>query len=305
MHGIHIVIVTYNGETWIQRCLQSIIDAAPDAIVHIIDNCSSDKTVAICEEMGFDVKSTMENLGFGRANNMGIEQSLNAGAEDILLLNQDAYLTKESINNFYSSPIDPCIPQVHAFLQMNGDGTDFDRNFKNTYLKENYCPGFLNDFKSQSLKESYDIKFANAAAWVIPKTLIEQIGGFNPSFFHYGEDDNYIHRVHFHGFKIILRPRCQVFHDRGPAELNPYHRDALIKERRFLLNISHPSRNDSAARIRFQQKRVYLQKRFKRIPKNKIIELIHLEFMQRNKVKDIIRNRERSQKKGYTFLDLP
>ena len=63
------------------------------------------------------------------------------------------------------------------------------------------------------LKEVYDTKYVNAAAWLLPRKTLETVGGFDPIFSHYGEDDNYIHRVIFHGMKIGVCPFSVVVHD--------------------------------------------------------------------------------------------
>jgi GT2 family glycosyltransferase len=43
---------------------------------------------------------------------------------------------------------------------------------------------------------------------------IEIVGGFDPSFFMYGEDDNYMLRVKYYGLKIGVCPSAKIYHDR-------------------------------------------------------------------------------------------
>ena len=65
----------------------------------------------------------------------------------------------------------------------------------------------------QYSSDIYDFKFINAAAWFIPIKVFYNVGGFDPIFFMYGEDDNYSQRVQFHGFKIGVIPNAMIFHD--------------------------------------------------------------------------------------------
>ena len=51
------------------------------------------------------------------------------------------------------------------------------------------------------------------------KTL-ETIGGFDPIFFLYGEDDNYLQRMEYHGVKLGLVPKVQIIHDHQENEKN-------------------------------------------------------------------------------------
>ena len=53
----------------------------------------------------------------------------------------------------------------------------------------------------------------NAATWLIPKNTLETVGGFDPMFFMYGEDDNYCQRVQYHGLNIGITPNCLIKHD--------------------------------------------------------------------------------------------
>jgi len=62
---------------------------------------------------------------------------------------------------------------------------------------------------------SSKVPFVNAVAWLISRECLETIGGFDPLFFHYGEDDNYSQRVIYHGFKIGVLLKVFVIHDRA------------------------------------------------------------------------------------------
>ena len=90
---VHIVIVTYNGMSWLPKCLDSIPDGMPTIVV---DNASTDQTCFYIqkEHPAVHVLAQKENLGFGRANNLGIQKALDEQTDAVFLLNQDAYLQK-------------------------------------------------------------------------------------------------------------------------------------------------------------------------------------------------------------------
>ncbi|WP_449399765.1 glycosyltransferase family 2 protein [Chryseobacterium wanjuense] len=71
----------------------------------------------------------------------------------------------------------------------------------------------ISDLYFQTLKPLYELDFMNAAHWLLPRNTIETVGGFNPFFFHYGEDNEYVNRVHFHKKKVFLAPESKVVHD--------------------------------------------------------------------------------------------
>ena len=64
---------------------------------------------------------------------------------------------------------------------------------------------------------------------MISRQTVETIGGFDPLFFHYGEDINYCQRLHFHKKLIAFTPWATVCHDRGEhGNMAVYNKRAVI-----------------------------------------------------------------------------
>lgn len=91
---ILVIIVSYNFERWIDRCLNSLRQSEQQADVVVIDNASQDRTVSLIESRYPEVRliKSKENLGFGRANNIGMKIALKEGYDAVFLLNQDAWI---------------------------------------------------------------------------------------------------------------------------------------------------------------------------------------------------------------------
>lgn len=207
-----IVIVTYNGSQWLQRCL----DSCKQYPMIIVDNASQDNTINIIRnsEANYQLIELEKNLGFGRANNVGIQHALELGVDYVFLLNQDAYLTPGTLEKLIevhsSSPDFGILSPIH----LNGDGTAVDLNFSN-HVGARRNPDFYSDFILQKeLQSVYEFDFVNAAAWLISSNALRTVGGFHPEFFMYGEDDNLCDRMRFHGFKIGVIPNVFIQHDR-------------------------------------------------------------------------------------------
>lgn len=82
MCALSVVIITYNEEKNIQRCLESVKDIADEII--IVDSYSDDKTVAICEQ--YNAQITMHAFnGFGKQ-----KQFANSLATHDMILSMDA-----------------------------------------------------------------------------------------------------------------------------------------------------------------------------------------------------------------------
>jgi GT2 family glycosyltransferase len=206
------IIVTYNGMQWIEECIDSVYETST---VIVVDNLSTDNTVNFIKNRYQDVKilEQNENLGFGKANNVGISYALNNGAEYALLLNQDAKMGKDSTEhlfNFAKSNTDyGILSPIHCDWSGNYLESSFSRYVDYKSNKDFYSDFVLN--KAQ--KPVYNVPFIAAACWFLPKKVFETIGGFDPIFFHLGEDVNYTQRVIYHGFKIGVLPEIKVFHD--------------------------------------------------------------------------------------------
>jgi GT2 family glycosyltransferase len=96
--SLAIVIVSYNVRRDLEICLRSIVDrTAPLATtIVVVDNASIDGTPAMVRATFPTVRviETGENLGFARANNVGIR----ATATDlVLLLNPDTHVPADAI----------------------------------------------------------------------------------------------------------------------------------------------------------------------------------------------------------------
>lgn len=220
-HNTYIIIVTYNAMPWLKKCLESIDFTAYKVVV--VDNASQDETVRIIEQDYPHIKLFKEthNLGFGQANNKGISYALQQGAEQVFLLNQDAYLIDDAlerlINLQQQNPNYGILSPIHT----NANQTKLDRNFSN-YVRFDNNPFFYADHVlGKSLQPIYEVPFVNAAGWLISKSCLMAVGGFDPLFFHYGEDDNYCQRARYHGFQIGVSSNTFMIHDREDRHEEP------------------------------------------------------------------------------------
>lgn len=178
----------------------------------MIDNNSTDGTTSIIRTNWPEVTlhCSEKNLGFGAGNNLGIGMSLKAGADYVFLLNHDAWPLKGSIQHAVEALSKNPILGIVSPLHVQADEVTPDQLFAR-YVTQ---AGTTFDEVRNSI-ETVPIPFINAAAWIIPRGTLEKVGGFSPLFYHYGEDRDYVERIHYHGFKLGVVPGFTVVHDRG------------------------------------------------------------------------------------------
>ncbi|UOU99041.1 glycosyltransferase family 2 protein [Chryseobacterium daecheongense] len=218
MPKISCIIVTYNAMRWAERCFNSLKQSSVPVRCIVIDNGSTDGTQEYVKTYFPEVEliQSEDNLGFGKANNIGIEKAYKEGSEFFYLMNQDAWLYPDSIEKLLAVyDVYPVQEEIGILSPMHINGTEKQLDiFLDKYIAINFeKTRLISDLYFQNLKPFYEMKFINAAHWFIPRHTIETVGGFNPYFFHYGEDVEYANRVHFHQKKIILVPGSKVIHD--------------------------------------------------------------------------------------------
>lgn len=228
MKRILVIVVTYNGMRWLDRCLGSLRTSSVPVDAVVVDNCSSDGTQEYIVNNYPEVRliCTGENLGFGRANNIGFRMAMDEGYDYVYLLNQDAWIFPDTFSAMTAAMEDDRRLGVLSPMQMTASVDRPDPRF------ERWCPtDALVEFREvqNGMKDCgrvYTVPFVMAAHWMISMECLKTTGGFSPSFAHYGEDDNFLHRAQYHGFRCGILSSVGAVHDR---ELRPMTRQASMR----------------------------------------------------------------------------
>ncbi len=229
---------------WIDRCLESVAQSNLPADIYVIDNGSTDGTIKHIRENYKNVAllESSENLGFGKANNLGLEYAVAKGYDYVYLLNQDAWVSPATIGTLVE--INKRRPDfgILSPVQINASGA-LDRNFSYCCPRE-----VLSDFFQEKLKDLYEVSEVMAAHWLISSDCLRKTGAFSPAFPHYGEDNNYVQRAALHGFKTGIVTGTKAVHDRENRPLTK----AQIMYRQYIAAItdySNPLISQSLLRI--------------------------------------------------------
>lgn len=218
--SVYCIIVTYNAMKWVTKCFTSIRKADYPIKTIVIDNGSTDGTQDTIKEKFSEVELIQSNinLGFGKANNIGIKRAISQGADFIFLLNQDAYLYKGSLKALIGSFDRDLSIGVVSPVHLAGDQKNLDIGFYD-YIRPENTPQLLGDLFLNNLKPLYSTNFVNAAAWIIKSEVIKKIGIFHPIFDHYGEDEEFIYRLKLNNFCMCVYTNFHIVHDR-PQKFN-------------------------------------------------------------------------------------
>lgn len=216
MPKVLVIIVTYNARKWIRQCLSSIDIQKYDTLV--VDNHSADDTIHLIHSEFPDVMLSIQsqNLGFGKANNIGLQKAMDEDYDYVLLLNQDAWVLPNTIDDLMAAHGSNPQYGVLSPMQYHSMTNDIERQFA-IYVKRYKVDVFSKDIEP--------VEFANAAIWLISKQCIARVGGFDPLFPHYGEDTDYLQRVHHKGYKVGIVPKIIAYHDRESTTTSNIKKD--------------------------------------------------------------------------------
>ena len=302
---VFVVIVTYNGSKWVDPCFSSLRRSTIPLQTIVIDNGSTDDTLALIESRFPEVQvvRTGKNLGFGKANNVGMELAYQQGADYVFLLNQDAWIEPDAVEKLVAAHRKYPAYGVISPMHMNGAGDALDYGFSN-YIAPNKCRGLYSDIFFGTVKDIYDASFVNAAAWSMTRECLEKVGGFSPSFFHYGEDDNYTQRLQYHRLKLGVLPAARISHDREQRPASKFFEDGETFRRELIQRSSNPNQHVSFAREGIA---VFAHLVFSLLRMDKAgvkLQLRKLKLFAAIDKKAVIANRERSKQASAAFLDL-
>ena len=98
MSRLLVIVVTFNGMRWLERCLGSVQSSNVEADLFVVDNNSSDGSADfVAERFPHALLVRLENnLGFARANDIGLKYALDKDYDFVYLLNQDAWVMPDT-----------------------------------------------------------------------------------------------------------------------------------------------------------------------------------------------------------------
>ena len=235
---ILVIVVTYNGLRWLDRCLGSVRASELPADLFVWDNDSSDGSADFVAG-GFPeaklVRSAV-NLGFAEANNHGLRYALDEGYDYAYLLNQDAWLDPAALGTLVDAHKAHPDFAVLSPLQMTDGFAALDGQFGKIYATA---------VGGDSGRDSAPLAVTRvmAAHWLVPREALEKVGLFDPLFPIYGNDDNWCDRARYHGYKVGIVPAARAVHDRASREEpkeKVIHRNYFMGSLRRLCDINRP-----------------------------------------------------------------
>ena len=230
---LSIIVVSYNTRQLLDDCLRSLYaaEAPPGGMeVIVVDNASADGSPAMVRERYPQARLIVsaENRGYSAANNQGAAV---AAGDTLLYLNSDTVVAADAL----VKPL--CYLQDHPqagaltvrLVYPSGErDPDNHRGFPTpwnafchfTLLSRLFphSPRFKGDFRSyEDFSAVHPVPVIAGSYMMMPRALDRQLGGWDETYFFYGEDIDYCYRIHEAGYEIIYYPLVEVVHYKGAS----------------------------------------------------------------------------------------
>jgi N-acetylglucosaminyl-diphospho-decaprenol L-rhamnosyltransferase len=202
-HTVAVVSVAYGSAQVLPGMVESLPAGTP---VIIVDNGPDDGLRDWAMARGITVIVPAENLGFGRACNLGAQS---ATADFVLFLNPDARLDPDALHLLLSAATD--FPKASAFAPMlRGDDGHLDFKRRSFLKRADQAP------RSPG-PDPMAVPSLSGAVLLIRRAAFEAVGGFDPAIFLYYEDDDLAFRLRRDQGPLMLVPAAVAHHASGQS----------------------------------------------------------------------------------------
>ena len=247
--SVFVVVLSWNGWELLDCCLESLRrQTYSNRTILVVDNGSRDRTLENVRRLYPEALliENGENLGFSAGNNVGIRSALMAGADYVVLLNQDTEVDPTWLSELVDvaereASIGAVASRMYFHthrsilnstgIVLNLAGMGWDREFGRV---------------DQALfSEPDEVLGVTGGAMFLRATALRQVGLLDPDYFAYYEDLDLCVRLREAGYRLVYAPRAMLRHRFSTAlKDNPARREILQLSNRWRFVLKHYSISD-------------------------------------------------------------
>lgn len=218
---VAVVVLDWNGGAETLACLDSVLATRFRPLdVWLVDNASRAPVLDEARRRHPEVRTIANpsNLGYAGGNNVGIRQALAAGADFVLILNNDARLRPDTVDEMVAvARRDARIAAVGAKVLRLED----PRRLWMAWGEVTYRQSLVrlvgeNELDGPAVSAERDVDWVSGAAILLARPALLALGAFDEDFFAYHEEVDWCASAREQGWRVVYAPRAVALH-RGQA----------------------------------------------------------------------------------------
>ena len=223
---VDVVTVTFRSAATVRGALDPLV-GQPSVRVIVVDNASDDATRDVISALPVETIALGANGGFAHGCNVGVAAGR---APYVLLLNPDARISHQALQTLVAElEQDGCVGAAAPRIVEPDGSLNFSLRrsprLRSTFAQALFLHRLLPSasWVDEVVRDRALYERAHAAEWVsgacllVRRSLLEQIGGLDESFFHYSEDVDLCARIWEAGYEVRFVPRASASHEGGAS----------------------------------------------------------------------------------------
>jgi GT2 family glycosyltransferase len=205
-----IVIVAYNSGPALVRCLESLLAEGGENELIVVNNGERSAEIEQAAAMpNVRVLEPMENLGYAGGSSLGARE---ATGDVLVFLNPDTTIAPGAIGELVRALEDESVAIAMARLRLMDDPERLNAAGCAIHVSGlAWSAGYGEP--ADSITETTEITYANGSALAIRAERFRELGGFTDELFIYHEDLELGWKARMRGYRIVIEPRADVFHE--------------------------------------------------------------------------------------------
>jgi GT2 family glycosyltransferase len=224
------VVVAYEPGAELITCLEALQRGAAtrSEIIVVANSPLSPELADNVRTLATRVVDPGRNLGFGAACNLGAEV---ASGDVLVFLNPDVVVGPGALDGLARTLDDRAIGIATARLRLLRTPERLNSSGNVLHITG---LGWVGDFEApvETAREVRDVAFPSGAALAIRRSLFRRLGGFREDLFLYHEDVDLGWRAHMRGYRVVMTPHADAYHDysfsRNPRKHYFLERNRLV-----------------------------------------------------------------------------
>lgn len=209
---VYVLVLNYGSFEDTIQCVETLrrLDHSNLRLL-VIDNASPDGSgKALSQRVGeAEFLQLPVNTGYAGGNNAGIRVALERGADYVFVVNPDIRVGQSAVSHCVElMQRDRTIGALNP-IQLDASGERLDEKFREGIFVRHR---FAEPAVPISEERIWDTVTLYGAALMMSRATLEQVGGFDPLFFAYGEEEDLARRIRLKGFRLAVTSGAVVRH---------------------------------------------------------------------------------------------